>query len=120
MLGPRAGDHVRRDVPTCRLDERLVDVQVRVRAAGWDTCIVLNEQNVVLGRVGREALASDADVAAEEAMTPGPGTIRPSVTVEAAARRMRDRGLSTLLVTRSDGTLVGVLIRGDAEDALSG
>jgi CBS domain-containing protein len=88
-----------------------------VQAAGWDTCIVVNDRNVVLGRLGREALGSDADVRAEEAMRAGPGTIRPNVTLEAAAKRMRERQLSTLLVTRSDGTLVGVLRREDADSA---
>jgi CBS domain-containing protein len=93
-------------------------VRARVQAADWDTCIVVNEQNVVLGRLGREALGSDADVSAEEAMRPGPGTIRPSVTVAEAATRLDERGLSTLLVTRSDGTLVGVLTRADAAAAV--
>jgi CBS domain-containing protein len=105
------GDRARRDVPTCRLDERLADVRARVRAGGWDTCIVVNEQNVVLGRLGRAALGSDADVAVEEAMRAGPGTIRPSVSLESAAKTMREKELSTLLITRSDGTLVGVLTR---------
>jgi CBS domain-containing protein len=116
-LGPRVGDRVRRDVPTCRLDERLGDVRARVRAAGWDTCIVVNGQNVVLGRLGKEALASDEDVHVEEAMRSGPGTIRPSVPIADAATRMDARGLSTLLVTRSDGSLVGVLTRADARAA---
>ena len=86
-----------------------------MRDAGWDTCVVVNEQNVVLGRLGREALASEEDARVEEAMRSGPGTIRPNVTVEAAAKRMRERELSTLLVTRSDGTLVGVLRIEDAD-----
>ena len=32
------------------LDEPLPDVRERVRSAGWDTCIVINEQRVMLGR----------------------------------------------------------------------
>jgi CBS domain-containing protein len=117
-LGPRAGEHVRRDVPTCRLDERLPDVQERVRAGGWDTCVVVSEGGVVLGRLGREALRSTEDVSAEEAMTAGPGTVRPSVTLARITSRMQQRGLSGVLVTRSDGTLVGLLLRADAERAL--
>src|SRR5947208_4047858 len=63
--GRRAGEFVRADVPTCRLEERLQDVRRMVSAAGWDTCILVNEQGVVLGRLGRKALASKEDVAAE-------------------------------------------------------
>jgi hypothetical protein len=55
-----AGDVAHRDVPICALADRLADVQERVRTAGWDTCIVVNEQRVVLGRLGRKALGSDA------------------------------------------------------------
>jgi rhodanese-related sulfurtransferase len=46
---PRAGDVARRDVPTCRLEEPIGQVRERVRAAGWDACVVVNDQRVVLG-----------------------------------------------------------------------
>jgi CBS domain-containing protein len=116
---PSAGEHARRDVPTCRLDERLQGVRARVRAAGWDICIVANEERVVLGRLGRRALASEEDVTAEGAMTEGPGTLRPSYALEAALSRMRDRDLTRVLITTSDGRLVGLLLREDAERALA-
>lgn len=54
-----AGDVAHREVPTCALDEPLADVRERVRAAGRDTCIVVTEQRVVLGRLGRKAIASE-------------------------------------------------------------
>ena len=44
-----AGDVAHRDVPTCALDEPLAEVREHVRVGGWDTCIVVNEQRVVLG-----------------------------------------------------------------------
>src|SRR5712691_10037548 len=78
-----AGDVAHRDVPTCTLDDPLADVRERVRAAGWNTCIVVNEQHVVLGRLGRKALAADSDESVEEAMTPGPSTVRPSIGADA-------------------------------------
>src|SRR5216684_779837 len=53
----RVGADINRDVPTCRLDERLADVRAQVRAAGWDACFVVNDEQVVLGRLGRTALA---------------------------------------------------------------
>lgn len=60
--GPRAGEHARRDVPTCRLDERLADVRRRVERSSWDTCIVVNEHAVVLGRLGQRALRAKDDL----------------------------------------------------------
>src|SRR5919201_1781414 len=66
-----AGVVAHREVPTCALDEKLSEVRERVRAAGWDTCIVVNEHGVVLGRLGRGAIASDSEESVERAMTPG-------------------------------------------------
>ena len=113
----RVGAHLRTDVPTCGLSEPLREVQQRVRASGWDTCFVVNEQRVVLGRLGMSALQSEADATAEEAMTPGPSTIRPSARLEPMVERMRRQKLTTLPVTTSDGRLVGVLLREDAKQA---
>jgi CBS domain-containing protein len=114
----RVGAHVRADVPTCRLDERLAAVRERVRAAGWDTCFVVTEQRIVLGRLGRAALAAGRDGSVEEAMSAGPSTVRPSLELDRAVERMRRQNLRYLPVTRSDGVLLGVLVREDAEDAL--
>ena len=113
----RVGGYVRTDVPTCRLDERLRDVQKRVDKSEWGWCFVVNEERVVLGRLGRAALRSNDDVSVEEAMTPGPSTIRPSARLEAIVERMRRQNLTSLPVTTSDGRLVGVLLRERAEQA---
>src|SRR5438128_8527228 len=110
-----AGDVARKDVPTCVFDERLADLQERVRAAGWDTCIVVNERRVVLGRLGRKALGSDAAVSVDEAMTPGPSTVRPSIGTEDLLERMRERNLTSYLVTTPDGRLVGLVWRSKLE-----
>jgi Mg/Co/Ni transporter MgtE len=110
-----AGDVAHRDVPTCALDEPLAEVRERVRVGGWDTCIVVNEQRVVLGRLGRKALGADTDESVEEAMTPGPNTVRPSIGVDALLERIRVRKLSSFLVTTPDGRLVGLVLRDDIE-----
>jgi len=110
-----AGDVAHKDVPTCTLADRLADVRARVRAGGWDTCIVVNEQRVVLGRLGRKAIAADTDESVEQAMTPGPSTVRPSIGAEDLLERMRTRNLSSFLVTTPDGRLVGLVRRGDLE-----
>lgn len=115
---PRAGGHARADVPTCGLDDSLQEVRERVRAAGWDTCIVVNEHRIVLGRLGRAAFARDDDVRVAEAMNEGPSTIRPDTALETIVRRLRDKKLSTALVTTLEGELVGVLRIEDAEHVL--
>jgi Mg/Co/Ni transporter MgtE len=103
-------------VPTCGLADRLRDVRARIGA--WETCFVVDEDNVVLGRLGRSALRREDDVSAEEAMSDGPSTIRPSARLEKVVERMRKQGLMGLPVTTSDGRLVGLLLRVDAEKAL--
>ena len=116
--GTRVGAYARTDVPACPPSDRTIDVREKVRAASWGTCIVTDKHGVVLGRLGRAALAADDDVSVEEAMTPGPSTVRPSLELEKALERMRTQNLTSLLVTRSDGVLIGVLRREDAERAL--
>jgi CBS domain-containing protein len=115
----RAGAHVRTDVPNCRLDDRLEEVCKRLDESGWDTCFVLSESGVVLGRIGRRAIHGREDVTAEEAMTPGPSTIRPSARLREIVERMRQQNLTNLPVTTSEGRLVGLLTRSNAEQALA-
>ena len=117
-IGPRAGEHVRTDVPTCSLEDRLQEVRARLRASDWDTCLVVDQQQVVLGRLGRRALARKDDVTAEEAMSSGPSTVRPNATVGAMLEQMRRQSLSNVVVTRLDGVLLGLLHREDAEQLL--
>ena len=112
----RVGAYARADVPACGPHDRMPEVRERVRAAGWDTCFVTNEDGVVLGLLGRTALAGDD--AMEEAMTLGLSTVRPSLELDRAVERMRTQDRTTLPVTRSDGVLIGVLRREDAERAL--
>ena len=116
----RVGAHVRTDVPACGPADRMAEVRERVRAADWDTCFVTNAERVVVGRLGRAALAGDDDVSVEEAMTLGPSTVRPSLELDKAVERMHRQNLTSLPVTRSDGVLVGIIRRDDAERALAG
>jgi Mg/Co/Ni transporter MgtE len=114
------GAHLRRDVPTCRLEERLGDVRARVRSAGWDTRFVVNGETTVFGRLGRTALSGDDDAGVEQAMSAGPSTVWPSLELDRAVERMREQNLTTLRVTTSEGRLLGLLEREAAEQALRG
>jgi CBS domain-containing protein len=113
---PSAGEVARRDVPTCALDDDLREVRERVRDSGWDTCMVVEESGVLLGRLGRRPLRSDGDASVEEAMSEGPSTVRPSIGVSALLERMRERGLASYPVTTPDGRFVGLALRDDIEN----
>lgn len=112
---PRAADVARRDAPTCRLQDLLEDVQERVRAAGWDACVVLNDERVVLGLLREKELGGEAGLRVEQAMRPGPSTFRPFVSIEEMAHFMTEHNLETSPITTSDGRLVGLLRREDAQ-----
>jgi predicted transcriptional regulator len=110
---PRLVDVVRRDVPTCSLGERLGDVRSRVIAAGWDACVVVSQQRVVLGLLRARELQADPDLRVEQAMRPGPSTYRPFVSVAEMRRSMTDRNMESSPVTTSDGKLVGLVRKQD-------
>ena len=116
----RASDVVRRDVPTCRLEEPTGVVRERVRAAGWDVCVVVNPEDVVMGLL-REAELEKGDIEpVEMVMRPGPSTFRPHVSIGKMAHHMLDHDLPTSPITTSDGRLVGILRREDALRAAHG
>jgi predicted transcriptional regulator len=113
---PTVGDVARPEVPTCSPKEKASNARERTRGAGWDTCVVVNEERVVFGLVRiKEELESDPAATVEEVMVAGPTTYRPNVPVGKAVERMRKRGVPAVLVTTSDGRLIGQLYREDAE-----
>lgn len=112
---PRVADIARRDVPTCGLDERVGAIRERVRAAGWDTCFVVTEGGVVLGRLNTKELDLDPRVPAERVMRNGPSTFRPNVSVPEMLDYMRKHKLHTAPITTGEGRLVGLVRREDAE-----
>ena len=114
-LSPTIGDAARRDVPTCAPVETIGVVRERVWKMGWDRCVVVNEKRVVLGLLREKELSSDPEAPVEEAMRNGPATFRPNEPVGKMAKRMQDREATAVLVTTSDGRLVGLLYREDAE-----
>ena len=110
---PRLVDVVRRNVPTCGLGERLGNVRDRVVAAGWEACVVVSEDRVVLGLLRAKELQGDPNLPVERVMRPGPSTFRPFVTVEEMRKTMTERNLASSPVTTADGRLVGMVLRAD-------
>jgi predicted transcriptional regulator len=101
------------------MSERLGDVRDRVRAAGWDAVVVVNDERVVLGLLRSKELNKDADLLMEQAMRPGPSTFRPDVLITKMAEKMVEHNLENSPITTSDGKLVGLLLRADAERELA-
>ena len=113
----RAGSLARKDVPTCKLDERLGAVRERVRNLGWDAAVVVNEQKVVFGLLRAEELGLAGHLEIAQVMRPAPSTFRPYVLAEEMAQMMAEHKHESSPITTSDGRLVGLLRRTDADAA---
>jgi CBS domain-containing protein len=110
---PRAVDVLDRSVPTCKPGEAVKEVTARVGAAGWDSCIVMNERQIVLGRLRLDSIDHAAKTAVEDVTERGPSTVRPDADVRQTAERLRARRIPDIIVTTPDGELVGVLHAND-------
>jgi CBS-domain-containing membrane protein len=113
----RVGNLARRDVPTCRLSDRVDAVRQQLREHGIKLCAVLNEHRVLLGQISAEQLESRTEGAAEEIMTAGPTTFRPNAKFQQVCDFFKTHKPETVWVTTSDGELVGLLRREDVERA---
>jgi CBS domain-containing protein len=112
---PRVADLLRDDVATADLHERIADVLPRVHTPPYGFALVTGRGGVLLGRLRRAALHGDPAAAAEQVMEPGPSTIRPDTEPVALARRLRDRELTTAVVTDPDGVLLGIVRLADLD-----
>jgi predicted transcriptional regulator len=81
--------------------------------------VVVNEQRIVLGLLKPEALNTDPASIVEQVMEPAPATIRPYLSVRKAIESMDQHKLDRILVTTSDGKLVGILQKNEAAKHLS-
>jgi CBS domain-containing protein len=115
---PRVADLLRDDVATANLHERIADVVPRVDESPYDFALVIG-RGVLLGRLRRTGLEGDPAATAEQVMEPGPSTIRPDTEVAELARRLRDRKLTTAVVTDPDGVLLGIVRLVDLDDRQS-
>lgn len=105
----RAGDAAHSDVPTCSADELIADVRPRVDRSPHGFALVLSQGGVLLGRLRRAALAGPQDAAAGDVMEPGPSTVRANEPLDELLDGLRERGLTTAVVTDPDGRLIGIV-----------
>lgn len=115
----RVTDAMRRDVPTCGLRDRLGDVRTMVTALGWEICTVVNDERIVLGLLHSDAWNADPSTLVEDVMSNGPPTTRPSTFLDEMVERLNRRKTPGVLISSSDGVLMGYLWTSDAEAVLA-
>lgn len=109
--GDLVGAHLRTDVATCDLRERLSDVE-RPSASDPYRLVVVLDGDVVAGVLDDDAFDAAGQTRAGEVMRAGPTTTRPSEERSSMEDRMRRAGVDHILVTSSDGRLLGVFRSG--------
>jgi CBS domain-containing protein len=87
---------------------RLLDAQ------GFGPVIVINQGGVVMGAAYQDQLTGAAgEAGVGTVMRFGVSTVRPSEDAAALAHRMGQREVTRTIVTRPDGTLVGLFFTAD-------
>lgn len=96
------------------MDDTLGEIKAR---AGSDLglCVVVNDANIVLGLLREEELSGSDETRAEDAMQSGPSTFRPHVAIAEMARYMEEHDMDNAPITTSEGKLMGVLFKADAD-----
>jgi CBS domain-containing protein len=97
----------REAVLACRLGDRVGDLSLKLERVPHDYCVVLNDQDIVLGRMRTKNLQGSPDQVVERVMEPGPTTVRPKEPAEALLERMRMRNVPAVIVTTKSGRLLG-------------
>ncbi len=111
--GSRAIDFARDDVTTCRLNDKIADVQPRVAASPYRFALVTSDDGVVLGRLRNATLEGNLERLAGEVMEPGPSTTRPDIVPAAVRDKLLKADLTIAVLTDPEGKLLGIVHRND-------
>src|SRR5215472_492874 len=109
-----AGMLTRRGVATVGETARAAEALRLLAAQRFGPVLVLNHAGVVMGAAYRdrlEAAAGEAEVGS--VMRSGVSTVRPSEDAAALAHRMGHAEVTRMVVTRSDGTPIGLFFAED-------
>ena len=109
-----AGMFTRRGVATTGEQAQVAEALRLLEAQGFGPVLVLNEAGVVMGAAYRDPLATapgEAEVGT--VMRFGVSTVRPSEDAAALAHRMGHAQVTRVVVTRADGTLIGLFFAAD-------
>jgi CBS domain-containing protein len=109
-----AGLFTRRGVVTTGEPTSAAEALRLLQAQGFGPVVVLNEAGVVMGAAYRDRLqAAFSQAEVGSVMRFGVSTVRPSEDAAALADRMGHAGVTRVVVTRSDGTLIGLFFAED-------
>ncbi len=109
-----AGMFTRRGVATADESTPAAEALRLLDAQGFGPLVVLNPAGVVTGAAHRDALTSaPAQAEAGSVMRFGVSTVRPSEDAAALAHRMDHAEVTRVVVTRPDGTLIGLFFAAD-------
>jgi predicted transcriptional regulator len=109
-----AGMFTRRDVATVGERTPAAEALRLLEVQGFGPVLVLNQAGVVMGAAYRDRLeAAVAEAEVRSVMRFGVSTVRPSEDVAALVHRMGHAGVTRIVVTRSDGTLIGLFFAED-------
>ena len=100
-------DHMQVELPTCRIDEPVGQAGARAEERGYSICPVVNQNEIVLGLIGKRDWDTDPTASAEQLMDSAPTTLRPSDPLEKAKQTVNESDRGSVLVTDSDGKLLG-------------
>lgn len=117
---PLVGEAARRDVVLeCRLGSRLGASRAAIEESGQSYCVVLNDHDILMGRLRRKHLTNGDEVTVEDVMETGPTTVRPTESAAALLERMDAKNVPAVLVTTANGRFVGIARRFDLEKLVS-
>jgi CBS domain-containing protein len=103
-----AGEIADRDaVLTCRVGDQLGAVARALDTVAHDYCVVLNDHDIVLGRMRKKNLRGPDETTVEHVMEPGPTTVRATEPAKDLLERMRKKKVLAVIVTTHEGRLMG-------------
>ncbi|MFN2526853.1 MAG: CBS domain-containing protein [Actinomycetota bacterium] len=118
---PVVGEAARRDrVLECRAGDDVSGPAKALASGGHDFCVVLNDEDILLGRLRKKAAASaPPDAKVEDVMEIGPTTVRPSAGAEGLLQRMQKRTVPAVLVTTEKGKFLGIARQRDLNNLVN-
>ena len=109
----------REAVLACRLGDRVGDAAHQLDTVPHDYCVVLNDQDIVLGRMRKKNVPGPEDSPVERVMEPGPTTVRPNEPAKGLLERMKKKKVPAVIVTTNKGRLMGTVTQEALERLLS-
>ena len=105
---------IRKDVPTCQLNQKLADLKTAA-LGDWNICAVVDSDRIVLGSLDLSVM-KDVQGTVEEFMKPAPPTLRPGISIDKASAFFEESHREFAVVTKSTGQLIGVIFKTDIQN----